>query len=276
MKKTLLLIAMTGMLLLAASCNNDDEPKRSNSVATVTYPMFNHITADGGNTVVGIFSTQNKLVLDTATHKATLELNYSDSQGSKQLTLDDVVATSTPEDPKFYDLTSPSYRSFKGYANFNQLSFCYSYTTTGGLHVISMTPEVFFLKTNTTVTYDDATPATTDEISNYIFNINAANKTATVQVTQILHAKDLKNFESITAANVPITLTPNGFTISATNLPTKGIYKAYDYETGSSVKETDQYPFKTFNATVDLVNGTMTANFMMGGSATVTATGRTY
>ena len=276
MKKTLLLIAMTGVLLLAASCNNDDEPKRSNSVATVTYPMFNHITADGGNTVVGIFSTQNKLVLDTATRKATLELNYSDSQGSKQLTLDDVVATSTPENPKFYELTSPSYRSFKGYANFNQLSFRYSYTTTGGLHVISMTPEVFFLKTNTTVTYDDATPATTDEISNYIFNINADGKTATVEVTQILHAKDLKFFNSITATNVPITVTPTGFTISATNLPTKGLYIRYDFETGSNQKETSEYPFKTFNATVDLVNGTMTANFMMGGSATVTATGRTY
>ena len=265
---------MTGVLLLAASCNNDDEPKRGTGVATVTYPMFNHITTDGGNTVVGIFSTQNKLVLDTATRKATLELNYSDSQGSKQLTLDDVVGT--PTRPKFYELTSPSYRSFKGYADFNQLSFRYSYTTTGGLHVISMTPEVFFLKTNTKVTYDDATAATTDEISNYHFIINADGKTATVEVTQILHAKDLKFFNSITATNVPITVTPTGFTISGTNLPTKGLYIRYDFETGSNQKETSEYPFKTFNATVDLVNGTMTANFMMGESATVTATGSTY
>ena len=263
---------MTGLLLLAASCNNDDEPKRGNRVITVNYPMFNHITTDGGNTVVGISSTQNKLVLDTMSRKATLELNYNGGQ----LILDDVIATNTPTDPKFYELTSPSYRSFKGYADFNQLSFRYSYTTTGGMHVISMTPEVFFLKTNTTVTYDDATPASTSEIVKYHFDISPANNTATIKVTEFLHEKDLKNFDIISAANVPITITPNGFTISGTNLPTKATYIAYDYETGSSRKDTDQYPFKTFNATIDLVNGTLDANFMVGSSATVKATGRTY
>lgn len=265
---------MIGVLLLAASCSDDDEPKRGNRVITVTYPMINHITSNGGNTVVGIFDAQNKLVLDTASRKATLELNYNDGNGSKQLVVEDVAANLIV--PKFYEFTSPTYRSLKGYADFNQLSFRYSYTTTGGLHVISMTPEVFFLKTNTTVTYDDATPATTSEIVNYHFDISPSNQTATIKVTQILHAKDLKNFNHIIANNVPITLTPTGFTISANNLPTKAQYIAYDYETGSSVKDTDQYPFKTFNATVDLVNGSMTANFMIGNSATVTATGKTY
>ena len=46
--------------------------------------------------------------------------------------------------------------------------------------------------------------------------------------------------------------------------------------TGSVISQTDKYPFKTFNATVDLVNDRLDATYMMGGSATVVATGKTY
>ncbi len=274
MKKILLLIAAASLLMGTVSCGNEDEPRHGSSVTTVTYPMFNFITSNGGNTVVGIFDTQNELVLDTINHKATLKLNYTDSQGSKQLSIDDAIAT--PKRDKYYELSSPTYRSLKGYADFNQLSFRYSYTTTGGLHVISMTPEVFFLKTKSTVTYDDTTKASSSEAVMYQFDIIPGAKTANVTVGPIVHEKDVKHFNFIKSYSVPITLTPSGFTITGTNLATKAQYISYDFSTGSSVKETDQYPFKTFNATVDLINDSLTANFMMGGSATVTATGTTY
>ncbi len=274
MKKTLLLIAMTGALLLAVSCSNDDEPKRGDGVATVIYPMINHITKDGGNTVVGIFNTQNKLVLDTVNHKATLELNYNDGQGDKQLVLEDVVAT--PKRLGFYELSSPTYRSFKGYADFNEQSYRYNFTTTGGLHVISMTPEVFFYKTTTTVTYDDTTKASTTGDVIYQFNITPGTQKTTILVEKIVHTKDLKSFNYITARNVPITVTPTGFTISGTNLATEAEYVSFDFNTGHDAKKTDKYPFKTFNATIDLVNDHLDANFMMGGSATVVASGKTY
>ena len=45
---------------------------------------------------------------------------------------------------------------------------------------------------------------------------------------------------------------------------------------GSKEAVTDKYPFKTFSANVDLLNDTLNATFMMGASATVVATGRTY
>ena len=274
MKKILLLMAMASALLVTVSCSNDDEPKPGNGVTTVTYPMFNHITSDGGNTVVGIYSTQNKLVLDTNSRKGTLELNYKDNQGDKQLILGDIIAT--PKRLRFYELSSPSYGSFKGYVDLNEGAMRYSYTTTGGLRVISMTDEVFFYKTKTTVTYDDTTKASTSGDVIYQFNISPEAQQTTILVEKIAHTKDLKSFNYISARNVPITLTPNGFTISGTNLATEAEYISFDFNTGHDAKKTDKYPFKTFNATIDLVNDHLDANFMMGSSATVAASGNTY
>ena len=271
MKKILLLIAMIGVLMGIISCSNDDEP-RSRSVTTVTYPMFNHMTS--GSNVIGMATTQNKLVLDTAKHIATLELNYNDGHGDKQLKIEDVIAT--PKRLNFYELSSPSNSSFKGYADLNELSFRYSYTTADGIRVISMTPEVFFRNLVSTITYDDTTKTTVDKRPWYQFTIDANNGTAIIDVMDILHAKDLKQFINITASNVPFTVTANGFTISATNLKTIATYYSYVDSTGTDKATTNKYPFQTFNATVDLVNDHLDANYMISNSATVVATGKTY
>lgn len=274
MKKLLLLIATIGALLAAVSCSDDDEPKRGDGVFTVNTSMINHMVNTGSDAVIGIAMTHNKLVLDTVKHKASLELNYNDGQGDKQLKLEDITAT--PKRLGFYELTSASYGSFKGYVDFNEASMHYSYTTTGGIRVISTTPEVFFLKTQNTVNYDDTTATSSTENVMYQFDIAPATNTAIVKVMGIVHAKDVKYFNSITANSVPVTVTPNGYTISGENLKTSAIYRNYVDSTGSVVSQTDKYPFKTFNATVDLVNDHMDANYMIGSSATVTATGSTY
>jgi len=274
MKKILLLIAMTGVLMGAISCSDDDEPKRGDGVFTVNTAMVNHMVQTGSDAVIGISSTHNKLVIDTVKHKASLELNYNDGQGDKQLKLDDLTAT--PKRLGFYVLTSASYGSFSGYVDFNEGSMRYSYTTTGGIRVISTTPEVFFLKTENTITYDDTTKSNTMENVMYQFDIAPASNSAIVKVMGIVHAKDVKYFNSITATNVPITVTPNGYTISGENLKTSAYYRTYVDSTGSVVSQTDKYPFKTFNATVDLSNDHLDANYMIGASATVVASGRTY
>ena len=46
--------------------------------------------------------------------------------------------------------------------------------------------------------------------------------------------------------------------------------------TGSVVSQTDKYPFKTFNATIDLAGDHIDADYMIGPSATVVASGKTY
>ncbi len=274
MKKILFLIAMTGVLMGAISCSNDDEPKRGDGVFTVNTPMVNHMVQTGSDAVIGISSTHNKLVIDTIKHKATLELNYNDGQGDKQLKLEDITAT--PKRLGFYVLTSASLGSFSGYVDFNEGSMRYRYTTTGGIRVISVTPEVFFLKTQNTITYDDTTKATTMENVMYQFDIAPATQAAIIKVMGIVHAKDVKYFNSITANNVPFTVTPNGFTISGENLKTNAYYRTYVDSTGSVVSQTDKYPFKTFNATIDLAGDHIDANYMIGSSATVVASGKTY
>ena len=276
MKKILLLIAVTSVLLGTISCGDDnDEPRRGNGVFTVNTTMFNHMSR--GNNALGISTTQNKLVIDTVNHTASLELNYNDGT-ARTVSLKDISAK--PKRLGFYELTaSPTSQvtAFKGYVDFNEGAMRYGYTTADGIRVISMTPEVFFLKTNSTVTYDDTTKATTGwENAMYQFNISPATQTATVMVMQIVHAKDLKYFNNITSNNVPFTVTPDGFTISGTDLKTTAKYRAYVDTTNSVVATTDKYPFKTFNATIDLANDKLDADFMMGGSATVKATGRTY
>ena len=71
-------------------------------------------------------------------------------------------------------------------------------------------------------------------------------------------------------------ITANGFTINATNLKTTATYYSYVDSTGTDKATTNKYPFQTFNATVDLVNDHLDANYMISNSATVVATGKTY
>ena len=273
MKKILLLIAVAGMLLCTISCGDDDDIRPVRTKFTVNTTMFNHMSS--GNNLIGLATTQNKLEIDTVKHIASLELNYNDGQGNKQLKLDNITAT--PKGVNFFMLASPTDPSFKGYVDFSDGSALrYDYTTPDGIRVISMTPDVFFRNTVSIVTYDDTTKTTTWESAVYQFTISPSTNTATVKVMDILHAKDLKRFENITSHGVPFKVTANGFTINATDLKTDAKYTAYVDSTGSSVARTNKYPFKTFNATIDLANDKLEANYMIGGSATVKATGKTY
>ena len=90
------------------------------------------------------------------------------------------------------------------------------------------------------------------------------------------HAKDLKHFINITGNGASFSPTANGFTIQGENIPTSARYYSMIDSLGSKEAVTDKYPFKTFSANVDLLNDTLNATFMMGASATVVATGRTY
>ena len=135
---------------------------------------------------------------------------------------------------------------------------------------------MFFLKTRSVITYDDTTKATTIDNAIYQFTLSPTTSNAVVKVMDIVHAKDLRRFISITAMSVPCTVTPNGYSLTGTNLSTSALYKAWTDSTGYNTKTTDKYPFKTFDANVDLVNDTLMINYMIGGSATVVAGGRTY
>lgn len=274
MKKILLLIAAVGILMTAVSCG-DDEPKRGNGVFTVSEAMVNHAFDTQTDQVLGVSTTHCKVTVDTKKLTATIELTYNDGQGIKTLTLDDLTVKS--KGLKFFELSSSSMSNFNGYVDINEeSSMRYFFTTADGIRIISMTPDVFFLKTKNTVSYDDG--ASTSETDNvmYTFHIEPTGNTAIVTVAGIVHAKDVKYFNSITAASVPFTVTPNGFTFNGENLKTDAIYRNYVDSTGSVISHTDKYPFKTFNATVDLVNDRLEANYMIGNSATVTATGCTY
>ena len=274
MKKILLLIAAIALLGAVVSCSDDDEPKRGDGVFTVNTPMVNHIVNINTGEVLGLKATHNKLTIDTVKHKASIELNLSD--GNSALKLNDLTAT--PSRLGFYVLKSPSNSQFSGYVDFNESSMRYTYTTGDGLRVISTIDEVFFLKTQTTVTYDDTTAASSQENVMYQFNLNPSQQTAIVKVMDIVHAKDLKRFINITATSVPVTVTSNGFTITGDNIQTNANYVAHMDSTGTSsgYKSTDKYPFKEFNANIDLVNDHLDITFKMGSSATVVASGKTY
>ena len=271
---------MMGVLMGIISCSNDDEPKRGDGVFTVNTAMVNHIYNVLADQVLELSSTHNKLTLDTVKHKASLELNYNDGQGNKMLKLDDLTAT--PKRGGFYVLSSPSDNSFSGYVDINESSIRYRYMTAEGLRVISMTPEVFFHKVHSVITYDDTTKTTELDDAMYEFNVFPSSKTAIITVSKIIHAKHNKAFNNITANSVPYTVTPNGITINGKNITTIANYVArYDSsavipDVTPGVGTTNDYPFKTFNATIDIANDHFDANFMMGGSATVVATGKTY
>lgn len=273
MKKFLLLIAAIA-LLGVVSCNNEDEPNRDGRVFTVNTPMINHMVDVNTGNVLGMKATHNKLTLDTANHKATLELNYGD--GNQAIKLSDLTAT--PSRLGFYILKSPSNSQFSGYVDFNESSMRYTYVTGDGVRVISTISDVFFLNTQNTITYDDTTKTTDMENVMYQFTLSPSQQTAIIKVMDIVHAKDLKRFINIIASNVPVTITPNGYAISGDSIKTTANYIAHMDSTGTSQgpKTTDKYPFKNFNANIDLVNDHLDITFKMGESATVVASGKTY
>lgn len=272
MKKILLMIAIVAMLGAIASCS-DDEPKRGNGVFTVNTPMINHIVNIADGQVVGIAGTHNKLTFDTVNHKGSLELNYNDGT-NKTIKLDDL--TGWAKRLGFYELSSPSHSQFSGYVDINQGSIRYVYTTDDGYRIISTISEIFFLKSENTVVYSDSTPNSSAVNVMYQFDIAPANMTATITVMDIVHVKDLKHFKNIIANGVPITATANGYAIQAQNLRTDAVYYSMLDSLGHNEKHTDKYPFKTFNANIDLVNDHLDADYMIGNDATVTASGTTY
>ena len=244
MKKIFLLIAMAGALMLAVSCSDDDEPKRGNGVFTVNTPMINHMYNTITGEVLGLSNTHNKLTIDTVKHTASLELVYNDGT-EHTLVLKDLTARA--KRLGFYELSSPSYAQFSGYVDFNESSMRYRYTTESGLRVVSTMSEVFFLKTNNHISYDDSTTSTQMENVMYEFSFTPGRDKAVVKVMGITQ-----------------------------NIPTTARYIATYDSTYTNEKTTTDYPFKTFDAEVDLINDFIDAVYMMGEHATVTATGRTY
>ena len=269
---------MAGVLMCIISCSDDDEPKRGDGVFTVNTPMINHIVNLNNGNVLGMSATHNKLNLDTAKHKASIELNYNDGSGNKTVTLNGITAT--PTRLGFYTLKASDntqLRDFSGYVDFNESAIRYSYTTNDGIRVISTIADVFFLKTWNTISYLDTTEATEMENVMYQFTLSPSSSTAIVKVMAIVHAKDMRFFNNMTANSVPVTVTRNGYTLEGQNIPTTTTFRNWTDSVGMpTFKTTDKYPFKTFNAVVDLENDSIIANFMMGDSAIVVATGRTY
>ena len=277
MKKIFLLIAMMGVLMGAISCSDNDEPKRGDGVFTVNTPMINHMYNTTTGTVMGISNTHNKLTLDTVKHIASLELNYKDGSGDKTLSISNITAR--PKRLGFYELSATGngqFKDFKGYVDFNEGSMRYIYTTADGIRVISTLPEVFFLKSKSTITYDDTTKTTVMDGAMYQFELRPASSSVLIKVMGIVHAKDLKYFINLTGNGAELTPTANGYLVQGENIRTSGVYRNWVDSTSSVISTTDKYPFKTFHADIDLVNDSLKATFMMGGSATVVATGTTY
>lgn len=274
MKKILLLIATTALFCAAVSCSNEDDPTRT--VFTVNSAMINHMVNTSNGTVIGIGDTHNKLTLDTLKHTASLELNYNVGQGDMQIKIEDINATYDARQG-LYVLKSPTYSSFSGYVDFGEGSMRYRYTTADGIRVISTTPEVFFLKTKNVITYDDTTKTTTMDNVMYQFEVSPTTNKALVKVMGIEHAKEMKYFINITATSVPVTITADGYSIVGNDIPTNAVYRNLTDSTGvPTTKSSDKFPFKTFDANVNLANDSLIINFMMGSSATVVASGRTY
>ncbi len=279
MKKILLLIAALGMFMGTISCGNEDEPSRGgDGVFTVNSPMINHIVNLNNGDVLGMSATHNKLTIDTSKHQASVELTYNDGSGDKTVSISGITAT--PLRLGFYSLKathSSEVKDFSGYVDFNESSIRYCYTTNDGIRVVSTIEEVFFLKTHNTISYLDTTKATTMENVMYQFTLSPLSSKAIVKVMAIVHAKDMRFFTNMTATSVPVTVTPNGYTFSGQNIPTTTVFRNWTDSVGvPTIKSTDEYPFKTFNAVVDLENDSIIANFMMGDSAIVVASGRTY
>jgi len=267
---------MAALVLGLAACGDDDPINKGGSKRTVSTPMVNHVVNTGTGEVT-VASTTNTLTIDTAAHTASLELKFAGSNGDQTVSIGDLSAT--PSRLGFYKLSMNGSNSqasnVSGYVDFNEAAMKYAYTATSGYRVVSTLSEIFYLSTNTSLSYNDTTTST-DTGAYYQFTLYPSTMTAKVQIMALLHTGDGKYFNSITGYNVPVVATATGYTISGNDIATVGIYRGYDEDTGTETKTTDKYPFTTFTANLDLESDTFTASYVLAGKTKATASGQTY
>lgn len=271
MKKLYSLIALACLLLLG-SCGGDD-PKSNNEMFSLTLKTLNHIVDLNTGTV---------LAPTIGSHAFKVNLNTSAIESQVTHTIPGVGAETfsmsvSGANPSYGIYTfsggTGAIGKLRGLIDLNEDATRLSYVVNDRYRVIATLPEVFFLATNTKLTYSDGTSSMSDG-GIYQFEIDPANLTATIIVTTINHTKDVRYIKNITGKGATVEPTEYGYHITAENLATITNYQSGDFEKTNFVG----YPLITFDAKLDVVNGTMTVNFKMGRTEVteVSATGTVY
>lgn len=275
------LIMCAAFLTLLAACG-DDEPGKRSGERTMQPTLINHIV-DNNTGDVTIEAVPYSFVLRTAGPSVGATVQ----KGTERFTVSQCATTSPSAN--FYNFTGSNGNvSFlNGIIDLNEGNFWCRYTLGGQYRVVATLPEVFFLSTTTTLSYDNGT-SSSDASTMYQFNINPSSRTASITIMSLLHSQEERFFTTIVAHGANVALTAQGYRISIDDADCEAIFRRYDAGTGSSLSTTSEYKLTGFSATLDIESQSLNAEYnllRMRRSATpqevisttrVTATGTVY
>ena len=281
MKHLLYIFSLAAAITLTA-CGND-EPGGGGGKRTMQPTMLNHVVDINTHQVTMEAAPYTLVLSDGYTH-----VDVTVQMGTQRSTVAGCNVSKTSDGFfSFGPQSDGNLTALNGYIDFNEGNFKCQYTLDNRYRVIATLPEVFFLSTTTTLSYEDGT-SSSDASTMYQFTINPATRTATIYVMSMLHAQEERFFESIVAHNAQVTATPDGYHITVADADCGASFRRYDSATGSGTTATNEYKFTDFVADVNLEQETMTVSFdlkKMKRSATpqevlatthITATGSTY
>lgn len=268
--KHLLFMSMLAMSLSMSlsSCGNkddDDSPDRSKPVEWQIRMLTHAVHIESGE------------VESVAIKWQDLWIDYSNNQLT-QLTL--VNGISRPNIPTltvsylplvkaanrnrytFNEATpiSENVTNLKGYIDFDEQAAKFDYVESRTWRVIAVVPDVYFNNNTTKVTRDGSTYPCTGEM--YEFTINPETNRATVKLLNFTFGDTSANFTQIvTDAETPAVVqpTPEGYTITGTNLGTKAYRRNYDPS-----KPFSDFPIKKLDAKINLESETLSLSMTLG------------
>lgn len=275
-KRFLYTLAAVVTLASLTACGDDDEPIVRRNEVTVTPTMLTHTVNTATGQVVDVANYPSQLIINTTGLTTSLQTSYS-LDGTTTLTANLTGMPTTEATSRVYSFAASgngTVNNLSGRADLNELAYKWMFST-GTYRVIAVSSEIFYLSTQSKITDNDSI---TSNVYNayYQFEIDPAAMTATVKVMSLSDEVDYKFFDNITGYRVPVVATASGFQLDCDKVTTEAIYRAYDDETGSTKKKTDDYPFHNFHAVIDLAGDHFEASFKLGDRAYITAQGNVY
>ena len=267
MKKSLLFLALLGLVLTFSACGDDEPVINHDRDVVMEVKALTHAASNNGTQEPTITLTDvNKFTVHQKTLTMDFVLNATIGGQKRSFNISGVPVQQTEGTYRFnFNQTQTSdaaVTNLKGMVDFADPMGIFQYDW-NGYHVCVTIPEVFFEQVHLAFKYSDDK---TSEYNNSWFTMKVGAQKADFIINQIEIARDYlesgneykrvgQYLESLTGKDAKMQPTPKGFSVTADQLGTIAVI-------GTTIK-TDNYPIHNLVANVDLVSGTVSSTFVL-------------
>ena len=267
MKKSLLFLALLGLVLTFSACGDDEPGINHDRDLVMEVKALTHAASNNGTQEPTITLTDvNKFTVHQKTLTMDFALKATIGGQEHSFNINGVPVQQTEGSYRFNfnqaHTTDAAVTNLKGMVDFSDPMGIFQYDW-NGYHVCVTIPDVFFEQVRLNFKYSDGV---TSQYNDSWFTLKVAAQKADFIIDQIEIAHDYMKsgdeykrtgqyLKSITGKDVKMQPTAQGFNLSAEQIETIAI-------TGTDIK-TDYYPIYNLNTNVNLVNGTIASTFVL-------------